>query len=421
MSSENRRRRDSPRCWAARCPPPVASPSAGSWRTERWTRSSSWAAIPARWRSTCTGARPWSARRSRTSVGRNGLRPWRPPSARVVPRTAHLAGGRARAARPGGRRLRPRDRPARGEPRGGARGARGGAARTRPAASAAPPADGRRDHRAGQRGKSTLFNALLGKDEALVSDVEGTTRDVIAGACELEGRPLVLTPPGCVRSRRRKGRPRSRRRNAPGRQEPPGGRTSSWRSARERTPRPRVRLRCASCARGREIRPGPLPPGRRVRSPRVSCRNTRAVSSQHPRALRSRSGSGAEVAAGLAGLPTPFEPWMLAALEGALAGGAADARLETLPAELEERPRARREGLRPIAFGPDAPAVRKSDPLRPDMSTSSSPKDTVPGSVGEGAPRAHPARRRPRPSPRLDRRRHERRACALRARRSFRR
>ncbi len=36
-------------------------------------------------------------------------------------------------------------------------------------------------------GKSTLFNALLGYDRAIVSDVAGTTRDIVEGDMEIEG------------------------------------------------------------------------------------------------------------------------------------------------------------------------------------------------------------------------------------------
>lgn len=41
-------------------------------------------------------------------------------------------------------------------------------------------------------GKSTLFNALLGRARAIVAPVEGTTRDVLSAEIELAGRQVVL-------------------------------------------------------------------------------------------------------------------------------------------------------------------------------------------------------------------------------------
>jgi tRNA modification GTPase len=41
-------------------------------------------------------------------------------------------------------------------------------------------------------GKSTLFNALAGRDAAIVSDVAGTTRDVIESPVAIDGIPFVL-------------------------------------------------------------------------------------------------------------------------------------------------------------------------------------------------------------------------------------
>lgn len=41
-------------------------------------------------------------------------------------------------------------------------------------------------------GKSSLFNALLGRERALVHDSEGTTRDVLEVATELDGVPVTL-------------------------------------------------------------------------------------------------------------------------------------------------------------------------------------------------------------------------------------
>lgn len=61
---------------------------------------------------------------------------------------------------------------------------------------------GRGSRRAGQphvalvgppnAGKSTLFNALIGSERALVSPVLGTTRDVLSAEIELDGLPAVL-------------------------------------------------------------------------------------------------------------------------------------------------------------------------------------------------------------------------------------
>lgn len=49
-------------------------------------------------------------------------------------------------------------------------------------------------------GKSTLFNALVGRDRAIVTDVPGTTRDAISEACELGGETVTLLDTAGLRS-----------------------------------------------------------------------------------------------------------------------------------------------------------------------------------------------------------------------------
>ncbi len=49
-------------------------------------------------------------------------------------------------------------------------------------------------------GKSTLLNALVARDAAIVSDIAGTTRDIIEIPVALEGIPLIFTDTAGVRS-----------------------------------------------------------------------------------------------------------------------------------------------------------------------------------------------------------------------------
>ncbi|HEV2542664.1 MAG TPA: tRNA uridine-5-carboxymethylaminomethyl(34) synthesis GTPase MnmE [Methylobacterium sp.] len=72
-------------------------------------------------------------------------------------------------------------------------------------------ADGRRGERlregfcvvlagAPNAGKSTLLNALSGRDAAIVSDIPGTTRDAIEVRCDLGGLPVILVDTAGLRA-----------------------------------------------------------------------------------------------------------------------------------------------------------------------------------------------------------------------------
>ncbi len=185
-------------------------------------------------------------------------------------------------------------------------------------------------------GKSTLFNALIGRDEALVSDVEGTTRDVVAGACELDGRPLVVLDTAGLREI--------------GRAEGQAAVEAEGMRAGERAAARADLVVALGAGVGAPVQGPPVQrlsaraderfgqdPSRWPEGALSAClapEHAREVVAGAASAALGWSGSGAEVAESLAGLSAPFEPWMYAALEGALAGGAAGARLETLPAEL---------------------------------------------------------------------------------------
>lgn len=52
-------------------------------------------------------------------------------------------------------------------------------------------------------GKSSLTNALLGNERAIVSDIAGTTRDALELPCELGGRPYLLLDTAGIRHRSR--------------------------------------------------------------------------------------------------------------------------------------------------------------------------------------------------------------------------
>ena len=48
-------------------------------------------------------------------------------------------------------------------------------------------------------GKSTLFNCLVSKDQSIVTDVEGTTRDVIEKSININGLPILLKDTAGIR------------------------------------------------------------------------------------------------------------------------------------------------------------------------------------------------------------------------------
>ena len=52
-------------------------------------------------------------------------------------------------------------------------------------------------------GKSSLTNALLGRERAIVSEIAGTTRDALEVPCELGGRPYLLLDTAGIRHRSR--------------------------------------------------------------------------------------------------------------------------------------------------------------------------------------------------------------------------
>ena len=72
-------------------------------------------------------------------------------------------------------------------------------------------------------GKSSLFNALIGAERTIVSDIPGTTRDAIDTVLERDGRVFQLVDTAGLRRKRRRGRgssttrssARSRRPTAP--------------------------------------------------------------------------------------------------------------------------------------------------------------------------------------------------------------
>ena len=76
-------------------------------------------------------------------------------------------------------------------------------------------------------GKSSLFNRLAGAARAIVTDVPGTTRDLLTERVDIDGVPVTFVDTAGVRLERR-GR-RSKRKASPGRDRPP--RRPDWRSS----------------------------------------------------------------------------------------------------------------------------------------------------------------------------------------------
>ena len=149
------------------------SPSAGSSRGAR--------SINGRLDLTRAEAIAALSRAGRTRARRRAIAPRRRPRARdrVVRGPRRRA---ARADRARSRLLRPGRHHSRFGPRGGRdprarRGPRG--VRRRVEAGGPAAASARRDPRTGERGKSSLFNALLAREDAIATPHAGTTRDVL--------------------------------------------------------------------------------------------------------------------------------------------------------------------------------------------------------------------------------------------------